>query len=211
MVAPSRLVSPADIGNSRADVRIFAINSQLGQARDPVVVVGDITTEGALLPSMICGHPVVNAGIGGMTPASYAGLIRTRGLMSDLKAELLVVALGTNNAHRLAAPERFKASYLDLLNLLVARSSKVALAGVPPIEDGPLAQYFDRPLVTEINQTIAQIAADRNIAYLPFNEPMPTVDGVHLQAAGYTAWLSSITSLINLRLGCNVSTSAQHD
>ena len=60
-----------DLESRRLDVRAFMIRSQLARARNPVVIIGDSITEAALLPSSICGHDVVNAGVGCMTVGSY--------------------------------------------------------------------------------------------------------------------------------------------
>jgi len=46
-------------------VRQFVIRAHLSHAVSPVVVFGDSISEAAVLPSAICGHAVVNAGIGG--------------------------------------------------------------------------------------------------------------------------------------------------
>jgi hypothetical protein len=111
-----RIESPADGGNRRLDVRLFAIRSQIAQADQPVIVVGDSITEGAPLPSSICGHEVIDAGIGGMTSQSYLPLAR-QFLTSE--ASLIVVALGTNDS-TIVSPEWsvVERGYSDLLDLL---------------------------------------------------------------------------------------------
>ena len=68
--------SPDDLENRRLEVRSFMIRSQLAQAMSPIVIIGDSITEAALLPSSVCGHDVVNAGIGGMTVGSYLPLAK---------------------------------------------------------------------------------------------------------------------------------------
>jgi len=72
LIEQVRIKSPADLESRRLEVRSFIIRSQLAQAKSPVVIIGDSITEAALLPSSICGHDIVNAGIGGMTVSSYS-------------------------------------------------------------------------------------------------------------------------------------------
>ncbi|MBR0872792.1 SGNH/GDSL hydrolase family protein [Bradyrhizobium tropiciagri] len=205
LVQQSALLSPADMGNSRVDTRIFMINSQLHQASAPVVIVGDSITEAALLPSTICEQAVVNAGIGGTTPGLYATLVRTKGLLADMKAKRLVVALGTNNAQRSLSLSQFEADYRGLLAILVPQAEKVILAGIPPIEDGANSQYFDRSRVGEINRMIEDIAIQQGLPFVAFTGAMPTVDGVHMSPDGYRTWLGSIAGAVNRSLACGLS------
>jgi len=48
--------SPVDLENRRLEVRSVMIRSQLPQAMNPIVIIGDNITEAALLPSSVCGH-----------------------------------------------------------------------------------------------------------------------------------------------------------
>jgi lysophospholipase L1-like esterase len=206
----SRLLSPADMGHARTDIRTYMINSHLLQAQvPPIVIVGDSITEAALLPSTICGYTVVNAGGGGMTPDSYATLIKTKGLLSGMAAHILVVALGTNNAQKLAPVVEFESSYRELLSLLKPHTEKLILAGIPPIENGSLAQYFDLARVDEINATIEAIAEQQALRFIPLAaSPMPTRDGVHPSPIGYKLWLRSITAVLQQELHCAPSAAA---
>jgi len=72
----------------------------LAQAKDPIVFVGDSITESAFLPASFCGHPVVNAGLGGATARTYLQFASS--VLSTLKAALIVVAIGTNDAQNAA-------------------------------------------------------------------------------------------------------------
>lgn len=59
-----RLPSPS-AGREHSEVRVAVIRSQLSRVEKPVIVMGDSIVEQALLPVSLCGHPVINAGIGG--------------------------------------------------------------------------------------------------------------------------------------------------
>ncbi|MDI3560219.1 hypothetical protein [Bradyrhizobium sp. Arg816] len=69
------LADMVSLQNDRIQVRTFAIKSQIAQATQPIVFVGDSLTEGAWLPSALCGH-LANAGIGGATAVSYAKVVK---------------------------------------------------------------------------------------------------------------------------------------
>jgi lysophospholipase L1-like esterase len=195
------LHSPADYGHNRIDARIFMINSQLAQAPDPVVILGDSITEAALFPSKICGHLVVNAGIGGLTPNTYVALISSRGLLERMRAILVVVALGTNNAHTITPLNKFEAAYRSLIAKLKPKADKIILAKVPAIRPGALAYYFDADRIEPINATIKTLADEFNLGLVD-SDDLETIDGVHLSANGYKVWLQAIERSVQDKLGC---------
>lgn len=172
--------------NNRIQVRTFAIKSQLAQTDSPIVFVGDSLTEGALLPTQICGHQVVNAGIGGMRAASYADLAKE--LFSPIF--LVVIAVGTNDA----TPNNgsFRENYEALIDAIPAQ--KRILVGAPAMEDSTASRAFDAKQLEVDNRIISEIATARHIPYVapePSEGPN-TVDGIHLSRKGYQRWLSPI-------------------
>lgn len=179
----------------------------MSQAPEPVVFVGDSITEAALLPSEICGHPVVNAGIGGTTPNTYLALARYRGLLEPMNASLVVIALGTNNAQTIISPAGFEASYRSLIDKLKPRSGKIILATTPAIEQGSIAQYFDATRIAPINSTIKRLAGENKFGFVDHGE-LETVDGVHLSASGYKPWLHSIEVAARKALACSATAEA---
>jgi hypothetical protein len=72
------------------------IRSQLAQAECSIIVIGDSITEAALFPSSLCGHTIINAGVGGMSVPSYFAIAKQ--LLPDEPAALIVIALGTNDS-----------------------------------------------------------------------------------------------------------------
>lgn len=167
----------------RVQSRLFMIRSQFSQAKNPVVFVGDSITEAALLPPTLCGLPVVNAGIGRETAASYARLVR--GLFGH--AFLVVVAIGTNDV--LGYNSDFETSYVHLLDALPTR--RPVLVALPPLE--PVSSELERD-----NAIIAKIAKDRGLDFVSpdFSESPNIADGVHLSAKGYEMWLPPIVRAI---------------
>jgi hypothetical protein len=49
------------------------IQSTLARVDDAVVILGDSIVEASTLPRSLCGHPIVNAGVGGASTASNLG------------------------------------------------------------------------------------------------------------------------------------------
>jgi hypothetical protein len=60
--------------------RQSVIQSTLGRVENAVVVLGDSIVEASTLPRSLCGHPIVNAGIGRASTASNLGSMLTESL-----------------------------------------------------------------------------------------------------------------------------------
>lgn len=201
-----RLLAPADVGYTHVDVRLFIIRSQMDQVELPIILLGDSITEAAVLPPTICGHPLINAGIGGMDAETYRVLARS--LFDNRRAALFIVALGTNDAAKGSTPARFRDAYISLAAFLKPRADKILFAGIPPItETGTLAQrYFDADLAQQADQTIRAVASDELTGFVDFRTVMSTgdltLDGVHLNAAGYRLWNAALITAIKASLGC---------
>jgi hypothetical protein len=56
------------------EARLAVIRSQLSRVEKPIIVMGDSIVESALLPPSLCGHPIINAGVGGATIGFFCPL-----------------------------------------------------------------------------------------------------------------------------------------
>ena len=196
--------SPADLGNRRLEVRSFMIRSQLAQAMSPIVIIGDSITEAALLPSSVCGHDVVNAGIGGMTVGSYLPLAEQ--LLTGRRVQSIIIALGTNDSG-ISSTAHIEGDYVNLIDELAKHTTNILLAGLPPLMSGELAdRYFDQASADRNNAAIRSLAAARNLPFIDLRNAMDgeslTVDGIHLTAAGYRQWREVVRRNIYSALGC---------
>jgi lysophospholipase L1-like esterase len=202
-----QLESPADGGNRRLDIRRSMISSKLAQADRPIVIMGDSITEAALFPASVCGHPTINAGIGGMTAESY--LIQLRQFMTGKPIDLAVIALGTNDASAISTSEsEFIANYEALSNFVAHDATMILYVGLPPIEpNGPVGKYFDIERASRINETIRTLAYNRAIGFVDLrakmNAPGLTIDGVHLNRDGYQLWSDALLAGIKSAMGCH--------
>src|ERR1700676_2075999 len=100
-----------------ATTRHFVIQSTLARFDDPIVVLGDSIVEASTLPRSLCGHAIVNAGIGGSSTASQLDSMLKESL-GGKRAALVVVALGTNDAAIPLSVEQYRSNYLALLTEL---------------------------------------------------------------------------------------------
>jgi lysophospholipase L1-like esterase len=167
------------------EVREFVITSQLAQAGDgAVVIVSDSIGEAAQWPSEVCGHRVINAGIGGATAASYRLSIANR--IPPFKASVVVIALGTNDA--LSKNAAFRENYEKLVDVLKTYSGSVLIAGLPSV-------------VESFNQQIRSIAERKELPFVQQTKAL-TIDGVHLSPEGYQPWMKAILDGIKRTLHC---------
>lgn len=200
---------PREIGHNHTEVRKFIIKSQIAQADDPIVIVGDSITEAALFPSSICGQKLINAGIGGLDTKTYAAIIND--VLPAKSVPLIVVALGTNNSTRAASRHTFAKSYNSLADILATHAVKLMFIGVPRVEmTGALASgYFDSDSIDRHDAKIRDIAKQRSVDFIDVRSGAETsgmtVDGVHLNADGYMPWRSAVLSSIEAALGCKAA------
>ncbi len=202
---------PGTVGHEHSDVREFVIAAHLARAENPIVFLGDSITEAAVLPDSICGHSVINAGIGG---AGVDEMLKVGPLLLKGKSPALVVlAVGTNDAY--AAPGReqqFSASYVKLLQTLALMTPRVVVANIPPIDPkGALtnAAGIDASLIDRFNLLLPKIADDAGASFVDVNKAVSikgaaeTIDGVHLGPQAYDLWDAAMLVGIKKALDCS--------
>ncbi len=207
-----RFSVPTDLGHKHDDVRQFVVRSTIAQTPGAILFVGDSITEAALLPASICGHPVINAGLGGADSGSYLSFAKLT-FPADLKSPLIIVALGTNDSTSIGAKwgGSLDASYNALADFLETHAEKLLLVGIPPLEmSGALAKsYFDSDFSRKNDAIIRSIALRRSVGFVDLQTAIAggnlTVDGVHLNPAGYREWLPAIVTAAEKALGCKTA------
>jgi hypothetical protein len=185
--------------------RAIQIRRDAGDAGPQAVIfVGDSITELAPLPKSFCGHPVINAGIGGFDVASYQ---KTLAEIGDFQAAAIVIELGTNDS-RVGHTRDFSERYTALLATLARRSSHLLLDGLPPIEPKrKFSDLFDNTAHAAINTQIRSMAASTSRPFVDLAMAMAsgdlTVDGVHPSADGYKPFLDATWKALTAALGCS--------
>ena len=182
------------VRDTHGATRQFVIRSTLARVDDAIVVVGDSIVEASTLPRSLCGHPIVNAGIGGASTASRLGSILSESL-GRKRAALVVVSLGTNDAAIPDSVEQFRANYRALLTDLAALTPRTAIAAIPPPEAG-LEESIKVSVaaIDNYNAILPRLAEEAHATFilLPTMPERHTLDGIHLNAAGYEVWDKAI-------------------
>jgi lysophospholipase L1-like esterase len=161
------------------DVRLFSIRAALGEADQPIVVIGDSFTEMSRLPETINGRPVVNAGIGGATISDVRAIAPR--MLEGSNPSLIVVQLGANGAGSI------QQDYAALLRQLRKWCPRLLAIAVTPISGSDA-----------INITLRAAAQSEGVQFvaMPMPEGSTLADHVHLNAAGYRIWTPALVAAI---------------
>jgi lysophospholipase L1-like esterase len=185
------------IADSHRQVRQLVLYYTLSRVDNPIIILGDSITEASTLPRELCGHPIVNAGLNGASTASDLGTWLTEAL-DGKRAAAIVVSLGTNDALQARSAQSFETSYAALLAELAQVTGRFSILAVPGIDvQGRLTAEMQAEAMRRINDfnaALAVLAAKTGAAFIAL-PPMPsphTIDGVHLNATGYSAWDKAI-------------------
>jgi lysophospholipase L1-like esterase len=181
------------VTDSHRLARQVMLHYTFSRVERPIIVLGDSITEASTLPRSLCDHAVVNAGLDGASTASDLGTWLIEAL-NGRRAAVILIALGTNDALQGRDQEEFEANYGSLLAQLKGAADHLAVLGIPSIEvRGHMTAEYQAETMRRIEAFNAVLPALANkggatFAALP---PMPaphTIDGVHLDAAGYAIW-----------------------
>ena len=181
------------VADSHRQARQLIVHYTLSRLDQPIIVVGDSLAEASTLPRTYCGHPVVNAGLNGASTSSDLGSWLIEAL-DGRRAAAVLVALGTNDALLKHSMRDFETSYVALLTQLAKTTDHLAVLGIPSIEVRgrvtPELQSETMGRIDAFNALLPALAGKSSAAFVAL-PPMPaphTIDGVHLDAAGYAVW-----------------------
>ena len=188
--------APVAVDHRRARQQVLYYT--LSRVDDPIIVLGDSIVEASTLPRSACGHPIVNAGLNGASTASDLGNWLAAAL-ANKRAAAIIVALGTNDALINSPDEKaFEQRYGALLGDLSKLTTHLAVLAIPAIEvrERLTAEMQEEimPSIDRLNAVLPDIAKRANATLLPLLDmPAPhTIDGVHLNGAGYRVWDKAI-------------------
>lgn len=198
----TKLIWPFQLELNRE--RFFAVQASIRKAPNSVIIFGDSIVQGAALPSKVCGLPLVNAGVRGAGIGYF--LRHSAQLLGSSRPRLIVLAVGINNA---AAKENREVDFHNRYEQVIASLASIApvvVATVTPIKEGYFVSSFgyEPQIVPALNRTIlatpnVKAVVDLNAALSGANF---TIDGVHLNAAGYALWTGAVLRGVEAALGC---------
>jgi GDSL-like lipase/acylhydrolase family protein len=175
-------------------VRQLVIRSTLARTDDAIVILGDSIVEASTMPRSLCGHAIINAGIGGASTASNLGSMLAESL-GNKQAALVVVSLGANDAAIPHSVAQYQSNYRALLRKLAALTLRSVVLAIPPPEAGlEEAKKISAAVIDSYNEILPELAKETRAAFIPL-PAMPerhTLDGIHLNAAGYEVWDKAI-------------------
>jgi lysophospholipase L1-like esterase len=182
---------------SHRQARQLVLHYTLSGVEAPIILVGDSITEASTLPRALCGHPIVNAGLNGASTASDLGTWLIEAL-DGKRAAAIVVSLGTNDALTSRSAQQFETSYTALLAQLSEITNHLAVLAIPAIDvQGRMTAELQAEAmrgINDLNAVLPALAAKGGATFIalpPMQKPH-TIDGVHLNAAGYAAWDEAI-------------------
>ena len=185
------------VTDSHRLARQVTLHHTFSRVERPIIVLGDSITESSTLPRSLCGHAVLNAGLDGASTASDLGTWLIEPL-SGRHAAAIVIALGTNDALQGRSQEEFEANFGSLLVQLKGSTDHLAVLGIPSIEvRGPMKAEYQAETMKRIdafNAALPAVAAEGSATFAAL-PPMPTphtIDGVHLDGAGYEVWEAAV-------------------
>jgi lysophospholipase L1-like esterase len=186
---PRREVEP----DSHRLARQLILHYTLSGVDDPIIVLGDSIVEASTLPRTLCGHAIVNAGLSGASTGSDLGNWLS-GALAHKRAGLIVVALGTNDALGSLSQPNFETRYGALLDQLSTLTSHLVVMAIPAVEarNNLTVERRDAAMaaISGYNASLPALAKSGGATFValpPMSEPH-TLDGVHLNSAGYAVW-----------------------
>jgi len=166
-----------------------------------VLFVGDSIVDQSFTP-LICGLPVLNAGMSGATVADLFPVARDA--IALAKPALILISVGINNAlpkSRHVSVEAYGEQLDGMVAAAMASGARVVLLTQTAVRHDQMLS-IDLPKLNAIDGTIRNIAEQRGTQLVDITAALAgpdgqmqsgrTMDGVHLTAAGYAAWHEAI-------------------
>ena len=197
---------PNTIVDTHRHTRQVILHYTLSRAEQPIIVLGDSITEASTLPRSYCDHPLVNAGLDGASTASDLGTW-LKEVLNGRRAAAILVALGTNDALQVRAQQEFETNYRALLAQLKDTTDHLVVLGIPSLEvRGRMPADYQAATMRRIdafNAALPVLAekAGATFASLPPMGAPHTIDGVHLDAAGYEVWDAAVLKGVSSACG----------
>jgi len=188
-----------------APERIATLHRAFAAMGDDIVLLGDSHSEFIGDPSPLCGRPVINAGVGGVSARGYLNLLDELPMPRRANAGLL--SIGVNSARKKLLP-RSRGDFRDNASALVAalqqRTQRLVVTALPPV-GAEAARLYDLDALGAYSEELEGICHKAGCRFVdPFADirsenpviarPGSTRDGVHL--VDYSAPLAKSAALL---------------
>jgi lysophospholipase L1-like esterase len=160
-----------------------------------LTMVGDSLTEHGLWNEFL-DLKVANRGIGGDTTADILGRIDN---VIDTNPNLFIIMAGTNDLKLGAAPQEVADNLIEISEILQETGAQVVLQATIECKRLVCENRLDN--IRAINYILKAHPQMEGVSFLDFNGALSddyglrsefTTDGIHLNGAGYLAWIDSI-------------------
>lgn len=160
------------------------------------VMIGDSITFGGIWPDLLSNNTVANRGIGGDTSAQI--LARMDSIL-QLKPKKAFLMFGINDFGQGLSVEQTFLNYQKIVSILKKANIKVYISSTLLCnpENGCVTGESINEKINRLNKYLQDFAKANNITYIDINKklansqklsPAYTMDGVHLNIAGYKEW-----------------------
>lgn len=173
-------------------------------ARRNVVMLGNSLTERGFWSEYFQRSAVLNRGIGGDCVAGM--MARLAPIVAGEPRAIFLMAGVNDLIFSTISPEALLRQYERLLDAIRQASprTKVFIQSLLPLDEAQNEQYFKdkNARIAAFNALLREAAARRSLTYIDLwsrmarDGRMPrewTVDGIHLNAAGYAVWVEALS------------------
>lgn len=181
-----------------------------------VVMIGDSITQAGMWEDMFPGIAIANRGIGSDRTDD---VLRRMPPILALRARKAFVMLGINDLNADRGVDAVFGDYSTILAALHARGVDVVVQSTLQCNLTLRRRCAERlPLIQDLNSRLAALAARERYTFVDLNAVLAapgeglqaryTLDGVHLNGAGYRRWVEAIRPMVPTHAGEAIASDA---
>ena len=169
-----------------------------------IIMLGDSLTHNMIWDEAFKNTNVINRGISGNTTEDILGGLEEVIMRNPKKIFLMI---GINDLAKYISKDKIISNYSVIIDRLINKlpNTTIYIQSILPINTNIKCLSLSNDDIEETNRLIKDIAENKNIEYIDLyksfikdgqlNKEL-TFDGVHLNAKGYTIWISSIKKYV---------------
>jgi lysophospholipase L1-like esterase len=186
------------MGNSHYHARVELFRQTVGDA--DVIMLGDSITEGIDWHELFPDLRILNRGIGGDTSA---GVLNRLDEVIGRRPKVVFLMIGSNDLQAGVPISVTRANVGSIVGALAQSQTRIVLQNV--LYAAPLYRLGFNDKVDELNRSLSDLCRAPSVSCLDPNRvladsgalsPSFSLDGLHLNTAGYLAWKREISALV---------------